>query len=73
MFQGLEWIRYDCIWQGPETGTFSVRLWDEGGLRSGTWTLIMSIDGELAAQAIVTIGGQNNYWAPAGQRACPDF
>jgi hypothetical protein len=72
-FQGEEWIRYNCVWQGPEAGTFAIRLWDTGGLRSGDWTLTIYVEGELAATTSVTIGGHNNYWAPAGERPCPDF
>ncbi len=71
-FGDQEWIRYNCMWRGPESGTFSVRLWDANGLRSGVWTMTILIDQTVAAQAKVSIEGAFDYFAPAGEQPCPD-
>jgi hypothetical protein len=72
-FGDQEWIRYNCVWRGPESGTFNFRLWDSGGLRSGVWTMTISIDQAIVAQAKVSIEGTFDYWAPAGEQPCPDY
>ncbi len=41
--RGEEWIRMDCEWQGPDSGTLPLKLWDTGGLCSGTWVMQMLI------------------------------
>ncbi len=71
-FGDQEWIRYNCMWRGPESGTFSVRLWDANGLRSGVWTLTILIDQTVTVQAKVSIEGAFDYFAPAGEQPCPD-
>jgi hypothetical protein len=70
---GVEWVRYHCLWRGPETGTFSIRLWDNEGLRSGTWTLSIRVDNEHDFTFNVPIEGVFDLFTPAGQPACPDF
>jgi hypothetical protein len=45
---GQKWVHYDCVWNGPPEGTFVMRLWDSGGLRSGRWDLTISIQGPAA-------------------------
>ncbi len=70
---GQEWVRYYCIWRGPESGTFSIRLWDNEGLRSGTWTLTLRFDAAHVFTFGVPIDGAFSLFTPAGQPACPDF
>ncbi len=72
-FAGQEWVRYHCIWRGPESGTFSIRLWDNEGLRSGTWTLTVTFDAAHVFSFGVPIDGAFTLFTPAGQPACPDF
>ncbi len=72
-FGGQEWVRYHCIWRGPESGTFSIRLWDNEGLRSGTWTLTIQFDSAHVYSVGVPIDGAFTLFTPAGQPACPDF
>jgi formylglycine-generating enzyme required for sulfatase activity len=70
---GVEWVRYDCTWLGPERGTFTVRLWDTEGLRSGTWTLTLTLAGTQTFTFNVPIAGTFDLFTPAGVRACPDW
>jgi hypothetical protein len=70
---GDEWVHYECTWQGPEAGQFTLKLWDVDGLRSGAWVLDLYIEGLPAAQAVVEVRGSNSYWDPAGHLPCPDF
>ncbi|MBL8094619.1 MAG: SUMF1/EgtB/PvdO family nonheme iron enzyme, partial [Anaerolineales bacterium] len=70
---GVEWVRYYCLWRGPEQGTFSIRLWDNEGLRSGVWTLSISLDTVHDFTFNVPIEGVFDLFTPAGQLACPDF
>lgn len=72
-YAGQEWVRYYCIWRGPESGTFSIRLWDNEGLRSGTWTLTVRFDAAHVFSFGVPIDGAFSLFTPAGQPACPDF
>lgn len=70
---GEEWIRYDCIWEGPEMGTFHITLREPGGLHSGTWVMTISTDGRTLAEASIPVLGNGDYWDPAGYQLCPDF
>jgi hypothetical protein len=70
---GQEWIRFDCTWQGTETGSKNFKLFDTGGLRSGLWVMKIISEGEVIAQAEVLVEGSYDYWAPAGYQSCPDF
>jgi hypothetical protein len=67
------WIRYDCTWQGGNTGWFSTTLKEPGGLRSGTWTVVMTIEGKYRFEATLEVAGSFNYWSPAGTQPCKDF
>jgi hypothetical protein len=72
--RGERWIHYDCVWEGPESGTWSLRLYDESsGLRSGEWTIRIAVEGEVEATASVEVAPGNENWDPAGTRACPDW
>jgi hypothetical protein len=72
--RGARWIRYDCVWEGPESGTWSLRLHDESvGLRSGEWTLRIAVEGQVVATASVEVAPGNENWDPAGTHACPDW
>jgi hypothetical protein len=72
--RGARWIHYDCVWEGPESGTWSLRLYDESaGLRSGEWTLRIAVEDEVVATASVEVEPGNENWDPAGTRACPDW
>jgi hypothetical protein len=63
---GLEWVRYDCAWDGPSAGTEEIRLYDEGGLHSGTWEITVTVDGQVVMRESVIVEGDNAYWDPAG-------
>jgi hypothetical protein len=70
---GKEWIRYDCIWQGSEEGTFNITLQEPMGLHSGTWVMTISTEATVLAEASIPVLGNYDYWAPAGFQNCPDF
>lgn len=72
-FSNSEWVRYECIWQGPESGTFEVRLWDIDGLRSGVWMVTMTTEGQVVMRETVSINGTYDFWDPAGVRSCVDW
>lgn len=72
-FGNIEWVRYECIWRGPESGTFEVRLWDVDGLRSGVWTVTIAIEGQVEMREAVSINGTYDFWDPAGVRTCEDW
>lgn len=70
-----EWIHYNCVWQGPENGTFHFSLFERQieGLRSGDWTITITVEDKVVAQDTVTVAGSYEGWKPAGVKACPDF
>jgi formylglycine-generating enzyme required for sulfatase activity/tRNA A-37 threonylcarbamoyl transferase component Bud32 len=70
---GEEWVRYNCRWRGPESGVFEGRLWDQDGLRSGEWTVKVTVPGGFAFSQSVRIEGSYTFWKPAGNLTCPDF
>jgi hypothetical protein len=63
---GQEWVRYECMWPGPEDGVFEVTLSEPMGLHSGTWTVIVTVDGKELLREQVEIRGTWDYWDPAG-------
>lgn len=70
---GEEWVRYNCRWQGAESGVFYGRLWDRDGLRSGEWTVKITVPGGFTFSQSVFIEGNYTFWSPPGNLACPDF
>lgn len=71
--RGEVWVRYECVWQGSESGTWSLRLHDAGGLRSGEWELIITVEDQIVARASVQVEGNHTFWDPAGNPPCPDW
>ncbi len=73
--QGQRWAYYQCIWQGPESGTRYLELYDRVvGLRSGDWTITITIQGQQVANASILLIGNHTAWAPIGTAAkCPDW
>jgi len=63
---GLEWVRYDCPWQGPPAGMDAIELREPGGFHSGTWTITITVDGQVALDESLVVQGNNTYWDPAG-------
>ncbi|MFO7625364.1 MAG: serine/threonine-protein kinase [Anaerolineales bacterium] len=63
---GLEWVRYDCIWPGPSSGIDELTLSEPDGLHSGTWEVTITIDDEVIMSEQVYIDGNWSYWEPAG-------
>jgi hypothetical protein len=61
-----EWVRYSCAWPGPATGIDMVTLTEPGGLHSGTWELMISVNGNVVARQQIQVEGQGSYWSPAG-------
>lgn len=63
---GKEWIRYQCKWDGQESGTDEVVLRDPKGLRSGVWQLVIQVNGRVLLKELVTVEGNYRYWNPDG-------
>jgi hypothetical protein len=63
---GAEWVRYDCYWPGPEEGIENITLTDPLGLPSGTWNLVVTINGEQVLNESLTIQGSWSQWSPPG-------
>lgn len=63
---GQEWVRYQCKWDGPESGVFETDLREPAGFRSGEWTMEIYVNGQLVAQNSFTVQGNYTYWDPAG-------
>lgn len=63
---GLEWVRYDCVWQGAPAGMDEVELREPMGFHSGEWKISISVKGEIVLEANLIVEGNNTYWDPAG-------
>jgi tRNA A-37 threonylcarbamoyl transferase component Bud32 len=70
---GIEWIRYECTWPGPQAGVADISLREPGGLASGTWVVSIKLDGIEVFKQQFQVEGNWNYWSPAGLiNACYD-
>lgn len=63
---GREWVRYDCIWPGPETGADEITLSEPGGLHSGTWEVTITVNNSVLLREQLVVEGTWDYWFPAG-------
>jgi hypothetical protein len=63
---GLEWVRYDCTWDGPSAGTDELSVFDASGLYSGAWQLTVTIDDVVVLQEDLIVEGDNTHWDPPG-------
>jgi hypothetical protein len=63
---GVEWVRYDCYWPGPEAGVEEITLTDPLGLPSGNWNVVITINGVQVLNKSLTIEGSWNQWTPPG-------
>ncbi len=63
---GNEWVKYDCAWPGPASGTDQVTLKEPGGLHAGTWELTITVDDKVLLREQVVVEGSSTYWSPAG-------
>jgi len=63
---GNEWIKYDCTWNGSESGHDSVSLTEPKGLHSGTWEVTIIVNGQVLLSEQIYISGNWDYWDPAG-------
>jgi hypothetical protein len=59
-----KWVRYYCIWPGPETGKQEITLREPGGLHSGTWELSIYVNDHLLLREQIFIEGSWDYWDP---------
>lgn len=72
--EGEKWVEYsDCVWQGPEDGTMNVVLREPGGLRSGQWVLLITVDDQPQSVGWIDVKGDHDFWEPAGNLTCADF
>ncbi|MBN2385534.1 MAG: serine/threonine protein kinase [Anaerolineales bacterium] len=65
-YAGMEWVRYECTWPHPSSGTEEISLTEPMGLRSGEWTVTVWIDGVLLLRETIAFEGTWDYWDPAG-------
>lgn len=63
---GVEWVRYQCAWPGPQSGVEQITLTEPYGLASGTWEVTITIDGVIVLQESLVVQGTWSYWSPAG-------
>jgi hypothetical protein len=63
---GVEWVRYTCYWPGPESGVEEITLTDPLGLPSGTWNVVININGVKVVDETLKIEGSWNQWSPPG-------
>lgn len=63
---GQEWVRYSCIWPGPQTGIDTVTLTEPKGLYSGTWEMTIIVNGQVLLEEQIQVEGDWTYWDPAG-------
>lgn len=63
---GVEWVRYKCYWPGPESGLEEITLTDPLGLPSGTWNVVININGVEVVNEELKIEGSWNQWSPPG-------
>jgi hypothetical protein len=63
---GQEWVRYHCVWPGPESGIYTVTLKEPRGLKSGVWEMTVIVNGEVLMREQVEVLGNYLYWDPAG-------
>ena len=61
-----EWVRYECIWPGPEAGSDQVALTEPGGLHSGTWEVSIMVGGKIVMVEQIVVEGNWDYWSSAG-------
>lgn len=67
-----EWIRYECDWPGPSSGTQELRLREPRGLHSGIWEVEVQVDGFPILVEQVLVDGSHTYWDPVGAvNGCP--
>ncbi len=63
---GREWVRYECTWPNPSSGTESVTLTEPAGLHSGEWIVKVYINNQLLLNESIFVEGNSTYWDPAG-------
>ncbi|MEJ2758389.1 MAG: hypothetical protein P8046_07920 [Anaerolineales bacterium] len=63
---GKLWVQYNCLWPGPEQGVEEITLTDPLGLPSGTWNMVISVNGEEVLNETLEIEGTWNQWSPPG-------
>lgn len=63
---GNEWVRYNCAWQGPESGADTLKLTEPDGLHSGIWEISITLNDVTVFRETITVDGNWNYWYAAG-------
>lgn len=63
---GQLWVQYNCLWPGPEEGVEEITLTDPLGLPSGTWNVVIDVNGEEVLNETLEIEGAWNNWTPPG-------
>lgn len=61
-----EWVKYDCTWSGPVSGTDTVNLTEPGGLYSGNWEVKIVVNDQAILREQIQVLGDWTYWSPAG-------
>lgn len=63
---GKLWAKYTCLWSGAQSGIDEITLTEPNGLASGTWNLVVTINGEEVLNETIEIEGSWTYWSPPG-------
>lgn len=66
---GKEWVRYQCAWPGPSSGTDRLSMREPEGFHSGTWEITITIDGVILLREQIEVEGNWTYWDPAGPQS----
>jgi hypothetical protein len=72
---GKLWIRVHCTWQGGESGSLDVHVYDrEGGFLGGNWRVNIVIEDEYEFTSSIFVDDDNKFWDPVGDSyTCPDW
>lgn len=63
---GQEWARYECTWDGPESGVDNISLSEPNGLHSGIWQVAVYVNDVPALLEQIEVEGDWAYWSPPG-------
>jgi hypothetical protein len=70
---GIQWVRYQCDWNGNISGHEDIDLREPGGLHSGIWRVQISVDNRIIMDESFEVLGNETFWDPVGEiNSCHD-
>ena len=64
---GETFISYTCLWPGSAEGVHNLELTETKGLRSGSWEVTLTVEGQIVLQHQIEIEGDYDAWDPISQ------